>query len=60
MGNHESKTKESETDSKISSREKSTLSILAENEKLKSKNKKLKAENEKYQDRVSAKRTLRF
>ena len=50
MGNHESKTKESETDSKISSREKSTLSILAENEKLKSENKKLKAENEKYQE----------
>ena len=40
MGNHESKTNESETDSKI----------LAENEKLKSENKKLKAENEKYQE----------
>ena len=48
MGNHDSKTKESETDSKISAREKSTLSILAENEKLKSENKKLKAENEEY------------
>ena len=50
MGNHESKTNESETDSKRSSREKSTLTILAENEKLKSENKKLKAENEKYQE----------
>ena len=50
MGNHDSKTKESETDSKISAREKSTLSILAENEKLKSENKKLKEENEKYQE----------
>jgi len=50
MRNHESKTNESEADSKISFREKSTLSILAENEKLKSENKKLKAENEKYQE----------
>ena len=50
MGNHESKTNESESDSKRTPRAESTLSILAENEKLKSENKKLKAENEKYQE----------
>ena len=50
MGNHESKTDESQKDSKISPRAESTLSILAENEKLKFENKKLKAENEKYQE----------